>query len=122
MKKIRILRDVFLIFAIAFLAIMMVTMFAGAEHSNDTVYQALLVSACYAVMALLFFWDNLIEKIGYWPIEIFYVFMLNITYIVLAKVFGWNFSPRGYLINFSSCVVVYIFIKLIIFSIDTLQV
>lgn len=121
MKKLRILRDLFVIYALAFTAIILVTTIAGAEHSNTTIGQAFLVSFCYAVLALFFFWDGLVEKIGYLPIEVFYVFMLNVTYIVLASVLGWDFSPRGYLINFSASIVAYIFIKLIIFSIDTLQ-
>ncbi|MCP1110428.1 hypothetical protein M2150_001891 [Lachnospiraceae bacterium PM6-15] len=121
MKKLRILRDLFLIFAIAFIAIIVLTMFAGVAHTNQTIKQALLVAGCYAAMSLLFFWDSLIERIGYLPIEIFYVVMLNITYVLLSRVFSWNFSPRGYFINISATIVGYVFIKLIIFSIDTHQ-
>lgn len=121
MKKLRIMRDLLVIYALAFTAIILVTTIAGAEHSNTTIGQAFLVSFCYAVLALFFFWEGLVEKIGYLPIEIFYVLMLNVTYIVLARVFVWDFSTRGYAINFCASIVAYIFIKLIIFSIDTLQ-
>lgn len=121
MNRMRILRDVFLIFAMAFVVLMTITTIADPEISNETVIQVIFVALCYAVAALLFFWESITEKIGYLPIEIFYVLLLNVMYIIFAKIFTWEYSVQGYLINFISSIILYLCIKLIIFTIDILQ-
>lgn len=118
MERFRVVRDLFLIFTLSFTVIMIVTLLAGAEYKNADIVGIFILSAIYAFMALIFFWNSLIDKIGYLPLEIGYVVMLNIAYLILSNIFEWNFTVRGYLINFSSTVIMYIFVKIIIFSID----
>lgn len=118
MGKFRIIRDIFLIFSLSFTIIMIITLLAGAYHTVNDMKGVFIVAIVYALLALVFFCDPLIDKIGYLPIEIGYVTMLNVTYVIMANIFSWEFTVRGYIINISSSIIMYILVKVIIFSID----
>lgn len=118
MRKLRVLRDVGLIFSLAFTMTIVFTLIMGVEYTSSMVASALTLSSLYAIMSLLFFWKWLIRKVGYIPIEIFYVIMLNVIYIIAAQFENWEFTTRGYILNAIFSVIAYIIVKLIIFSID----
>ncbi|MCP1102810.1 hypothetical protein M2454_002379 [Aequitasia blattaphilus] len=118
MRALRVLRNISLIFSVGFTLTVSFTLFMGVEYTAAMVLKVLLLLGIYAVMALVFFWKKLIEAVGYLPIEIFYVVMLNAVYIGTAPITGWFFSVRGYILNTIFSVIAYGIVKLIIFSID----
>lgn len=120
-RALRVFRDIALIFCLSFTLAIVVTIFLGADYSNERLRAAAIIAFLYAVMALLFFWEWLINKVGYVPIEIFYVIMLNVVYIVVCRSHGWYFSTRGYILNAIFAIICYLLVKFIIFNIDNAE-
>lgn len=118
MRGFRIARDIFVIFTASFTAIMLVTMIAGAQYNNDMVWAALLTSAIYAVLALMLFSERLKSRRLFVGVQILYVVLLNIVYIIVTLLSGWKFSIRGYIINAICSIVVFCIVKALIFSMD----
>ena len=118
MRGFRIARDIFVIFTAAFTAIMLITMLAGAEYSNNMIWGAMLIAALYAVLALMLFSEKLRSRRWFMGVQILYVILLNVVYIVVTSLAGWSFSSRGYIINAICSVVVFCIVKALIFSMD----
>ncbi|MGF6376561.1 signal transduction histidine kinase [Clostridiales Family XIII bacterium PM5-7] len=122
MRNIKILRDMLIIFSLSITLSLFVTMFIGVEYTNERLFWVLEISFSYAVLSFIFFWEWLIDKIGFLAVQIIYVVMLNAIYITFSQIEDWGFTLKGYTIVSAFTVVAFLLVRSIIFSIDKAEV
>lgn len=122
MRNIKILRDMLIIFSLSITLSLFVTMFIGVEYTNERLFWVLEISFSYAVLSFIFFWEWLIDKIGFLAVQIIYVVMLNAIYITFSQIEDWGFTLKGYTIVSAFTVVAFLLVRSIIFSVDKAEV
>ena len=118
MRRLRLVRDIFLIFTVAFTLIMILTMITGAAYDNDMIWTALLIAAIYAGLSLMLFSERLSTRRGFLITQSIYVILLNVVYIVIIRLAGWSFSTKGYILNALYSIICFVGIRAIVFSLD----
>jgi hypothetical protein len=119
MNKLRILRNILLIFIIVFISILLVSLLWGATITQKRLLSILVIAAIDAIMAIVLFIDTLAYKINYMIIQIVYVIMLNVVYIAVMIIMGVEFtSYKVFFYNLFVTSFIFLAIRTIMYKIN----
>lgn len=117
--KFRLLRNVFFVFTNAVTLTLLMFLILGISLCNRVVLMIFILCAIYAVLSLMLFLDCIISRVNFVVLEITYVTLINVIYIVVGHIMNIKFSDKTmYIYTAVGSVVIFLIVRWIMLKVD----
>ena len=119
MHSLRIIKNMLIIFSCSFVGMIAILMLLGIVIDNEMLLSLFIMSVLYSVMSIVLFISENLSHTQMIILQVIYVLMLNVIYIVMMQIRGLVFvGGYVYIINAVFSIILFIFIKSIIYHFD----
>lgn len=118
MNKWVIIREITIIFSFIFSLSIIFALFTGANLTSESVFSILVFSIVLGIGCTIFYIDPLVDFLGIFWVQVVYLSLIFMAFIVCSQVFVWNVPPMIIGLAFVVMVVGFFIGKTILFSVS----